>query len=47
MPFYEGDLIGLVEPRYGRPSSDECFVGLMRQLRTVEEHVAGLSAKLA
>ncbi len=40
MPFYEGDLIGLVEPRYGRPSSDECFVGLMRQLRAVEEHVA-------
>lgn len=39
LPFYESDLIGLVEPRYGQPCSDECFKGLMRQLAVVEEHV--------
>lgn len=39
LPFYEGDLIGLVEPRYGEPCSDECFNGLVRQLAQVERHV--------
>jgi microsomal dipeptidase-like Zn-dependent dipeptidase len=39
LPFYEGDLVGLVEPRYGRPCSAECFKGLLRQMSGVERRV--------
>lgn len=39
LPFYEGDLVGLVEPRYGRPCSEQCFEGLLRQMAEVERRV--------